>query len=393
MRGPALMDEAGNIIFLLGTGDGDLSFGLSTNREALNTLNGGRFSYNIGSYYTADLLTTMVSSAEVLRIRQWWRDGDRLRFNPLATIGGDNLQINGDAEDPNNNVLNFFSNVAISTVAPYDGTYSHVCSEFSTSMRSLERIEIDDVNALYAMSFAWRTTVASQETYAGFLCYDKDGNFIRYEQANHTPGMMTKLYTPFPVGSAYMDIVPSVNTWTAAGASGALFQVSSDRSDLPNQRSLISISSVATSLSTSYWRVHFDNANTSYYPAGTRVVQSDRGSSFNYILSAALSVNSDWNVSSGHFGLGVSPTDAGPNATPFRIGTRFIRFGMLVNRTFSGQQTFVDNIVIKKQDAVYKAGSYGLAQEFFIANKSDPIKRSSNGDPGLFECTLNLESF
>lgn len=374
MRGPALMDEAGNIVFLLNTGDDGLSFGNSVNRNEAEALSGARFTYHVGSFYSVKISASMVSSLDAERIRQWWRERIPLTFDPRAQIGEDNLVINGDGALGDNTMFPVFS---------YDGE-SFVRVSGTGGVRGDQYFEIDDPTAYYELSAEYRSFVSSQAVRIGLTWYDKDLNGINPGYVNRLA--MSKLFAAANPNSSYIDVVKdAAGTWSMGSGRVIAFDVRSDMSGAPYFGN-ISVTSMDTSPS-SYWRIFFSTTIDSSYPVGIGVGLMPAGNAANaYVLNTAGTPSSDWQSFTGSFGGVTSLGYAGSALNAMPPFTRFVRLYFDMCRTFSGP-AFVKNISFRKIDNV------AVTNSVFISNRTDPVSRPVKGDPTLLGCTINLESF
>lgn len=277
-----------------------------------------------------------------------------------ATTGATNLFTNGDFE--RGTIYNFWGGLSIASDDPQSGTYYAVQNAYA-SWQSSEYVPVD-VNKEYVLS-VWMKSIARgsddsvSRSYLGFACYDQFYNFIDLRDNGDIGN--TTLSRDLNPGDEYAYFTSSSGWYT-----GTFEQVAANRGyyrhiiffppDHPYYSAPWRYSQLSDvcyeemiQMPEGDWRVKLANYTGSSMlvssprtmpdygyplPAGTPVSRGEAGGSYNYALGAPYASESGW------YNHKTSPFtgERRNSGTPFRYGTKYIRF-LILGNYWSGSST------------------------------------------------------
>lgn len=274
-------------------------------------------------------------------------------LNHDYTTGGTNLFTNGDFEK--GDTTNFSGSLTIDTDDPQSGTY-YAKQTFYGSWQSSQYVPVD-VNKEYQLS-VWMKSIARgsddsvSRSYLGFACYDEDFNFIDLRDNGDIGN--TTLSRELNVGDEYAYFTDSAGWYTGTFEEVAanrgyfrhiiFFPPTHPKYGQPWRYSQLSdvCYEEMIQMPEGDWRVKLANytggsmlvssprtmPNYGYpLPAGTPVSRGIAGGTYNYALGAPYASESGWyNHKTSSF-----TGESRNSGTPFRYGTKYIRFLILGN--------------------------------------------------------------
>lgn len=269
------------------------------------------------------------------------------------TTGGVNLFSNGGFED--GTTRNFHGSLIIDTDDPQSGTY-YAKQAFYGSWQSSEYVPVD-VSHEYVLS-VWMKSVARgsdnsvSRSYLGFACYDDKFNFIDLRDNGDIGN--TTLSRELRPGDEYAYFTDSAGWYTGTfdevAANRGYFRhiifFPPDHPDYGEPWRYSQLSGVCyeemIQMPEGDWRVKLANYTGSStlvssprtmpdygypLPAGTPVSRGVAGGTYNYALGAPYASESGWT----NHKTGAFTGESRNSGTPFRYGTKYVRFLILGN--------------------------------------------------------------
>jgi len=269
------------------------------------------------------------------------------------TTGGVNLFSNGGFED--GTARNFHGSLIIDTDDPQSGTY-YAKQAFYGSWQSSEYVPVD-VAKEYVLS-VWMKSVARgsddsvSRSYLGFACYDDKFNFIDLRDNGDIGN--TTLSRELRPGDEYAYFTDSAGWYTGTfdevAANRGYFRhiifFPPDHPDYGEPWRYSQLSGICyeemIQMPEGDWRVKLANYTgsstlvssprtmTDYgypLPAGTPVSRGVAGGTYNYALGAPYASESGWT----NHKTGAFTGESRNSGTPFRYGTKYVRFLILGN--------------------------------------------------------------